>query len=66
MPQTHVSIISGSARVVVHDFARGSKIIPVPHSRRRENVDTVLARAAWLENRGRREEANRYLEPYLS
>ena len=64
MPQIQVSIVPSFGRVVVHDFTRGSRIIQAPRLRR-ETENDAMAHALWLENHGRAEEADEYLEAYL-
>ncbi len=57
-------LISGSTRVLVPGgmVARG-RIVEIRH--RRETEADVLARALWLENHGRKAEADEYLDGYI-
>lgn len=58
-----VMLISGSTRVLVPSFVDGGRVVSVRP--RRETEAGVMARALWLERRGREEEAVEYLEGYL-
>lgn len=62
MPQTHVSIVSGTGRAIVHgDFVgRGRLVSTTPH--RVEAYEVRMNRAAWLEKHDRQKEADRIYE----
>lgn len=61
MPQTHVSFIPGTTKVVVHgDLVAGSRIIDA--HLRREDPEALFNRACRLEMLGRTQDAERCLE----
>ena len=64
MPQTHVSIVQGRGIAVIHgDFTRRSHIVSL--APRPESDDVVIARASALEKKGKKAEAEAYLDQHL-
>lgn len=57
-----IALLGKSTRVVVSDFAHGGRIISATPRLRPLGQDDILARALWLERRGREEEAVEYLD----